>query len=314
MKELLRKIKTRIGPMHRGRIFYVALVAVGIFLITGSSHELITGQREDAAASDEYEDLRAQFSASDIHAFLADAGFLLPDPDFAPASPANDESQTPSPGVILPPRFDLHPTDDADSSEFRIPNSELDESEEPRSLRPLYQPQSDPLAAMARVNPDFIGWIFIEGVLDYPVVRGTCNEYYLDVTFRGQQNPSGAIFMDYRNALGFHEPVTMLYGHNMRNGTMFARLHRYLDRSFMADNPHLMIVTSDWEVLLYRVFSARIINSEISAYGLSDPTSPAAVQAFRRAPEGAQRFLIMSTCTNTEDENERLHVYAALVS
>jgi len=152
----------------------------------------------------------------------------------------------------------------------------------------------------------------IGNFIDYPVVRGRDNTRYLDTTFSGQGNASGAIFMDCDNARGFDEPVAVLYGHNMRDGTMFAPLHKYRDRSFLTENPNIIVLTSKGELLLYRIFAARVMNVEDreSDLGLSDGSTSSGV--FRSAPAGSNRFLVLSTCTSVDDD-ERLRIYAALI-
>jgi len=172
--------------------------------------------------------------------------------------------------------------------------------------------QPDPLAGLAEINRDFVGWIMIGDFIDYPVVRGRDNSRYLDTTFSGQKNVSGAIFMDHANTRGFDETVAVLYGHNMRNGTMFAPLHRYRDRSYMAENPNILILTAKGELLLYRIFAARVTDVDDRDADLGFLSGATTSGVFRNAPAGSNRFLVLSTCTSV-DENERLRIYAALV-
>jgi len=172
--------------------------------------------------------------------------------------------------------------------------------------------QPDPLAGLAEINRDFIGWIMIGDFIDYPVVRGRDNDRYLETTFSGQNNISGAIFMDHANTRGFDETVAVLYGHNMRNGTMFAPLHRYRDRTYLAENPNILILTAKGELLLYRIFAARITDVENRDADLGISNGSTASGVFRNAPAGTNRFLVLSTCTSVDD-NERLRIYAALI-
>jgi len=283
MKELLHKAKARISPLHRGRIFYIVLVVAGLFLIGASSYDLIAAQREYASARAEYEHLQELYPVTSVYPPPAPATAI---PNSSGTGDAVPSSPIPSPSMP--------------DAEYQIPDA-------PGSEQP------DSLAGLAALNPDFIGWISIAGVLDYPVVLGSDNSFYLHVTFYGQHNSAGAIFMDCRNTHGFDEPVCILYGHNMRDGSMFAPLKRYLDRTFLAAHPDLVITAATGEVLDYRVFAARRTDTWDSAYSLDFADGAAAAEAFKGAPDGASRFLLLSTCVSGADKDERLLVYAALM-
>ena len=248
---------------------YVSLVVIGVLLIAAASRELLTTEREYAAAREEYEELQEIFEPvkSAMSAYL-----------FSVSQSASSEG-TELPEPVFP--GEEHP---------------------------------DPLAALFEINSDFIGWISIGDVINYPVVRGSDNERYLDTTFTGQHNSAGTVFMDHRNEHGFDSHVCILYGHNMKDKSMFTRLHEYRDRAFMAENPDIIIVTLDGEVLVYRVFAYRFTNGLNRAYKLDYPDGAAAARAFPNSPEGANRFLVLSTCTNSSYEDERFLIYAALVT
>ena len=90
---------------------------------------------------------------------------------------------------------------------------------------------------LQKINPDIVAWIRIEGLgIDYPIVQGTDNEHYLHYTFRGEANVAGSIFLDYRNKADFSDSKIILYGHNMKNGSMFGSLKKYQDESVLLEN------------------------------------------------------------------------------
>ena len=94
------------------------------------------------------------------------------------------------------------------------------------------------------INPDVMAWIYIPGThVNYPVVQGSDNEYYLNRLFTGKWNSAGAIFMDYRNEADLTDPHTIIYGHQMNNKTMFNDLRHYADQSFYEEHTvgYLMI-------------------------------------------------------------------------
>jgi sortase B len=108
--------------------------------------------------------------------------------------------------------------------------------EEVTSLPKEVLPGFEPLIAE---NEDTAGWIRIEGTsIDYPVVQGIDNDYYLHHSFQKKENPAGTIFMDYNN--DSTDPLRwrniVLYGHRMKNGTMFKDLSKFMDRDFFKEH------------------------------------------------------------------------------
>ena len=184
------------------------------------------------------------------------------------------------------------------------------------------------LSALTEINPDFVGWIAIPGTkISYPVVRGADNTRYLRTTFSGASNPAGAIFMDQGCDKGFDAPVCLIYGHNMRDKSMFGSLAVFLDKGFLNKNPEIIVLAADGRRLVYRILEARRTDVWDSAYELginddetaagdgsdpdaaSNPDSDATPDA-----GGSGRLLILSTCMDGENRQARLLVFAALVS
>lgn len=105
-------------------------------------------------------------------------------------------------------------------------------------------------------NPDLVGWLTIQGTsVDYPVVQKTDdNEYYLDHSFDGTENSAGTIYVDYRSDIVNPTTNTMIYGHNMKNGTMFGSLKNYLQEGFFNEYRYIQFNTI-YEHRLYQVVS-----------------------------------------------------------
>lgn len=108
-----------------------------------------------------------------------------------------------------------------------------------------------------QVNPDIYAWLYIPGsTIDFPVLQHAEDKsYYLNYNIDGSKGRPGCIYTENTNAKDFSDHNTVLYGHNMRNGTMFAGLHKFEDADYFAENPYIYVYTPD-EVFVYRIFGA----------------------------------------------------------
>jgi len=177
---------------------------------------------------------------------------------------------------------------------------------------PAPEPAINPMAPFLEINPDFVGWVQVNGTaVDYPIVRGVDNELYLHTTFSGTGNASGAIFMDYRCINGFDAPVTVLYGHNMRDGSMFASLHQFLDPAFSDRYSEITVMTAAGEPLLYRIFGVQRISAWDPLFGLDFNDAGAVAAFFGVSP--TDRVLVLSTCEAGTDRDWRLVVFGVLL-
>lgn len=95
---------------------------------------------------------------------------------------------------------------------------------------------------LARLNPDLKGWIYIPGTpVSFPVVQGEDNSFYLNHDFYGERDRHGTIFADYSANLDGGELNVILYGHNMRDNTMFGSLKRYRQEDYYTDHPSFFL-------------------------------------------------------------------------
>lgn len=110
--------------------------------------------------------------------------------------------------------------------------------------------------ALTEINDDFRAWLRVP-VLDisYPVVRADNNEHYLNYTFEGKWNGAGCLFIDYENSDDFSDYNTYIYGHNMKNGSMFGSLKRFrTETDLCATNPYFYLYTEEM-VYKYEIFA-----------------------------------------------------------
>lgn len=160
-------------------------------------------------------------------------------------------------------------------------------------------------------NEDIIGWIQVEGTkIDYPVLYDTTyNRYYLNHNFKGTNTAYGSIFVLGENAGDFTDFNTVVYGHNMLDGSMFAQLHKFRKKEFFDANGKIILYTPERK-LTYQVFASYrrdnlniIVNNDFSteelrAEYIDSIYAQTAVANFN--PEyqvtPSDRILTLSTC------------------
>ena len=170
------------------------------------------------------------------------------------------------------------------------------------------------------INPDVVGWIYIKGTsIDYAILKAGDNDYYLRRAIDGNYSWFGWPFMDYRNTGTFTDRNTIIYGHNIKSGLMFADLQDIQSGKY-GNNIDIYIFTKD-KTRVYRVFSTYIINPEdyyITTYFanneefgkfLENIASRSSID-FNLPISANDRILTLSTCTS--DSVNRIVVHAKL--
>ena len=117
------------------------------------------------------------------------------------------------------------------------------------------------------VNPDVYAWITVPGTdIDYPILQhASDNTYYLMHNIDGSYGYPGCIYTENMNSKDFTDNNTVIYGHNMKNGSMFAQLHKFEDPDFFKENREVLIYLPD-EVLHYTIFAAHIYDDRHLLY------------------------------------------------
>lgn len=179
---------------------------------------------------------------------------------------------------------------------------------------------------LKEINSDVLAWIRFDNPeqISYPVVAGVDNAKYLTRTFEGKYNAAGTLFVDKNNSKNFSDRNTFIYGHNMKNGTMFSKLREYKSKAFWEENPYFYIYTPDGMVSKYEIFAACIVldtsetytkwyNNDTEYLEYIDYLRSVALYQTDVEVEATDRIVSLSTCTNVTDE-ERLVVHAVKVS
>ncbi len=118
-------------------------------------------------------------------------------------------------------------------------------------------------AKLQSVNPDIYAWINIpDTVIDYPILQSGEEDgksYYLNHDVNRKSSSYGAIYTQDYNKTDFNDFNTLIYGHNMLNGTMFGSLKKYRNKSFFEEHQEIMVYMPN-RVLKYRVFAAYVFD------------------------------------------------------
>lgn len=184
----------------------------------------------------------------------------------------------------------------------------------PEEPEPVYiDPYADALRAMdftalREVNPEVLGWILIpDTVVSYPLLQHADNDYYLKRTWKTWRSAVGSIFLECRSSADLSDFHTVIYGHNMNNGSMFGSLKKYKALDYWAKHPKVYL-TTDGGSFAYEIFAAYEVSTEGLTYriGFGDDSEKQAFLDFCMAqsvidtgvvPTTADRIVTLSTCT-----------------
>ena len=147
---------------------------------------------------------------------------------------------------------------DADSAEVAGPSAQL---------KPPIEVDFDKLKS---VNEDVVGWIYVDALPDisYPIVKGKDNQTYLHQTYEKNYNFAGTIFVDYENSGDFSDCNTLVYGHNMKNGSMFGHLKKFReDDKLYKQDKYFWILTPERNYR-YEIISAYTTGVNSDTYTL----------------------------------------------
>ena len=161
------------------------------------------------------------------------------------------------------------------------------------------------LTALASINSDIIGWITVDGTnINYPVLKGEYNDYYLARDYTRKWATAGSIFMDFRNSANLGDVLTIIYGHRMGYGKMFSDVTLFADGDYFANHLTGSFFSDNKKYSLRTVAFALISATDQSIYDVMHSRGDMSV--VRKIYESAKwrngllppdgHFVLLSTC------------------
>lgn len=179
-------------------------------------------------------------------------------------------------------------------------------------------------AGLSAINPSVVAWLYVEGAsINYPVVQCDDNEFYLHHTFEMKKNSSGCVFMDYEVDPNLTSWNTFIYGHNMKNGTMFGHLKNYINNKNVYDrDPYIYIFRPDG-IYRYEIFSYYLDTVDSKMYYTCDNfreyrayLREATAKSVRECTAKAtpdQNIVTLVTCSGSGANKQRFFVHGVFV-
>ena len=177
---------------------------------------------------------------------------------------------------------------------------------------PVYPPEpAVDWGGLLEVNEDVIGWIDMSGIgIAYPIAKGEDNDFYLHHTIEKTYNFAGSIFMDYNNIGNWQECNSIIYGHNMKNQSMFGKLKKYRNQETYDKSPYFWISTPEGNHL-YQIFSVYNTDESSDTYTFFSDTGAEFENWIQRmaaqseiktnvAVSGQDKVITLSTCTSSD--------------
>ena len=161
-------------------------------------------------------------------------------------------------------------------------------------------------AKLKEVNPDTVGWIRVNNTnINYPVVKGTNNDYYLKRDFKKKWNEGGWIYADYHNNVDGNDKNLVIFGHAMKNKTMFGSLLNTLDSNWNKDETNLKI---------YRHFGfVHYVNTQFDTdeeyKDFINNVKDRSIYKYKEDVSSTTNILTLSTCYDNNDTRLVVHAY-----
>ena len=217
------------------------------------------------------------------------------------------------------------------ANEFTTLNSDQDkEHAVPVPTMREQAPVEVDFSKLLKINDDIIGWIYMEDtVVNYPLLQGENNLYYLDKTMYKKYLASGSIYLDCDNEPDFSDAHSIIFGHNMKNHTMFGDLSDLRDEDYLKEHPYVDLILTDGTWMRYEICSMYRAHVEDGTFRaplnkaknfkpfmelITEKNMYADSELDSPVVQEDDKVLTLSTCTEDSADLERFVVHAVLVS
>ena len=174
-----------------------------------------------------------------------------------------------------------------------------------------YKPTSEDTTSfdeLRAINNEIVGWLTIDDTkIDYPLTHTTNNDKYVNTSATGEFSLSGALFLDFRNAPDFSDPLTVIYGHNMTDDMMFGVIGKYSDPFFFKEHKHgtLFFGGDYYDVSVFAYLIADAHDTNVYSPTLKEDGVESWIAHVRETavnfdskPLNGGRMLLLSTCSS----------------
>lgn len=173
--------------------------------------------------------------------------------------------------------------------------------------------------ALCAANSDIVGWIYCADTeINYPVLHGATNDTYLRRDYEKKSSTAGSIFLEAQNQPDFSDANTIIYGHNMADGSMFAALQKWQEQAFCEAHPVLWLLTptQNYQIEIYSAYTTSAYSETYSIFSGPCEQLDAYVQMAvqQSAPEtgvtpaGDARHVLLTTCASAYGNDDARHV------
>lgn len=174
--------------------------------------------------------------------------------------------------------------------------------------------------SLKEINRDIVAWLYVGAVgISYPVVQGEDNDYYLHQTFEDKKNSAGSIFMDWEVNADLTSWNTFIYGHNMKNGTMFGSLKRFIREASLYEKDPYIYIFREEGIYRYKIYAYYMDSPDSKSYWTCDTlkeyrqyirtvTNQSAYDCQTEATE-EDNSVTLVTCSGTGASKQRFFVH-----
>lgn len=267
MKKSTRESGARTGGKKKqNKVLYYVILVILLGILVFSISKIVSYFKQQADAEDMQAGVQDEF-----------------------VTPGDDDATTP-----------VTPDDGEDDGDKEV-------EKEPEPVKPEPESISVDFAGLTSKYPDVVGYIYSAYTgINYPIVQSSSNDYYLTHDLKGNVNNNGSIFMEHLCSSDFSDQNTIIYGHNMKSGLMFAHLTNYKSQSYYNAHPYFYIYTPNQDYKL-NLFAGFVCEHDDEVYALSLSQSQleamAAKSTFKSnigVPTG--NVVTLSTCSYEFDD------------